>query len=166
MLRHLSAASDGGSPSMPCLIFVKQPHLLLHTGLFTATVAYTCHVLGAPLCDSSVDLVAWAFAPVADAAGERLEWHLRDVMKQTDKTFRAKTKNFAAWEQRVKARRAQQREAAKAALGQQQQQSEADAIKAAILAADEGQQLAGSSGMQAEQQQQQQRPQQGQQQQQ
>lgn len=88
----------------------------------------------------------------AAVAGERLEWRLRDVMKQADRTFRAKTKNFAVWEARVKARRAQQRsgaQAARAAAVQQQQQLEADAIKAAILAADEGQQqLAAGMGQQ------------------
>lgn len=87
----------------------------------------------------------------AAVAGERLEWRLRDVMKQADRTFRAKTKNFAVWEARVKARRAQQRsgaQAARAAAVQQQQQSEADAIKAAILAADKGQQLAAGMAQQ------------------
>lgn len=94
------------------------------------------------------------------STGERPEWQLRTVMKPSDRTFRAKTKNFAMWEQRVKARRAQQRVAVKAARLQQQQQAEAAEIKAALLAEDEGQQQGTAAGPVQQQQWQQQWPQQ------
>jgi hypothetical protein len=88
---------------------------------------------------SGTEHPCWLCCVLAAVTGERMQWSLRDVMKPTERTFKTKTRNYAVWVQRIKARRAEQRAALKAAR-LQQQQSDAAEIRAAILADDDGQQ--------------------------